>query len=63
MNNINFYFLCGYMYVMPFKAKRTLDDCLVIEDLGLIETRQDFIAEGTTYVYQYIEILTPFNYE
>ena len=63
MNSLNFYFLCGYTYVMPFKTKKTLDDVLVIEEIGLIETRQDFIAEGKTYLYQRIEILTPFCYE
>lgn len=63
MSSLNFYFLCGYTYVMPFKTKKTLDDVLVIEEIGLIGTKQDFIAEGKTYLYQRIEILTPFNYE
>ena len=63
MNSINFYFLCGYAYLMPFKTKKILDDILVIEEIGLIGTRQDFIAKGNTYLYQRIEIVTPFNYE
>lgn len=51
MNNVNFYFLCGFAYVTPFKTKKTLDDVLVIEEVGLIG---GFIR---------IEIITPFNYE